>query len=48
MIEISGIQLRPFAIEDLTLWDKWESLVDFSIYQTHLFPEGFNKNRIED
>lgn len=48
MREIPGIQLRPFAIEDLVLWDKWNSLVDFSIYQTHLFPEGFNRDRVED
>ena len=36
------IKLLPICEQDLVLWDKWEKLVDFSIYQTYLFPQGFN------
>lgn len=48
MLEKTDIQLRPFSIKDLDLWDKWKSLADFSIYQTYLLPEGFKKNNVED
>ncbi|PKM78297.1 MAG: hypothetical protein CVU90_03285 [Firmicutes bacterium HGW-Firmicutes-15] len=47
-IEKPKIQLRPLSKEDLVLWDQWKSYVDFSAYQTHLFPQGFAENRMED
>ena len=42
-MNILKIKLLPICEQDLVLWDKWEKLVDFSIYQTYLFPQGFNK-----
>lgn len=41
-MEQFNIQLRSFSENDLILWEKWNELVDFSIYQTHLFPQGFD------
>lgn len=43
MTEQLQIQLRTFCESDLTFWEKWNKLVDFSIYQTHLFPQGFTE-----
>ncbi len=37
--------LEPFQESDIELWKIWETVTDFSGYQTHLLPENYGTDK---